>query len=434
MYFFTQLCPSLSAFNLSLSNGKSFCYLTCFAKADYNCRIIQKGPPNYSVVCLIFNFSFCNHMKDLLSITLSPNKAFENTAAVNVFAIGDPDISRSCINAGFSDIASQLLVDPSTPDGVIGKIVCIATSILCSFPQESSEHLSFIYSLLSHISNPSVSSFFKFVFCSSGEMCVFHEWLAQMGFPEMINRKLSGSTDDNLSFQLFDLIGESAQCESLYRQYLVPETLLNFMKPPTDPSTAIFYENSRWKAINVICRKDSAEILKPLVGEALKILCVSRVESLHLYHSCAIDFLSKMISFQEEIFDIIMVNDSYIYPFQIVLQYPDNTFLFHSFQKFFDILSTNSKAVRQMATICFPLCLEELALHTNKAAFMLFFHLYEKFRSIADNDKELAKVLDNLFDTRPEALLEIRRVQNVLDESYGGKMNGKLTSFFKRII
>ena len=294
------------------------------------------------------HFYFKNHALDLIQSALSNTKTAVQNNSFTIIILGDPDILSAILRSDkFLDLALQI-VDATTEEPyVLGRLSTIMLSCLQTVPDLATQSFGFIYHLLPHCSNPSVSHFFESIISDNERYLCAHKWLIDFGFVEYLFREFQKidfeyvSTESNPYFdtiyeQVFSLYQILSKCATnpiifphIINQDLKGFRLIDFLAMDFR-NTPVYVVNARWKSILALTTPQTAEMMSALIPNAIKFI-QKDVAKLPASIVIALDFINKMMTFYPKTVKYVsstQLNQSLL---TLITQFMNSSILLNSF-------------------------------------------------------------------------------------------------------
>lgn len=388
---------------------------------------------------------FKSHSMELLKYSLSSeNTAVENNS-FTIITCGDPDIYKSILKSDqFLNLALDIVNNSSIEPFVLGRLSTFMHIALIIAPDLAMESFGFIYHLLPHCGNPSVLNFFITIVSNEPQLSPTQKWLIEMGFVDYLLRELNSidyaytSTEPNAFFdvtyeKVFSLYQIISKCASnplianeFLREDLIEILSMNFKNPP------IYVENARWKAILQLTTQKTADMMYPIVPQAIKVL-EDDVKKLPAYMVTAIEMINQMMVFLPKSAEFVFKSNMLLNLMNLINHFMNSTILLDAFRQFVDVtLKFPGSFAPKLVALLLPFIMNYATTRENRVLAPFCISILELFVETGKKNPDVAQAINEEAGCREFLNGKYKKYKKVTNSEYGNET--KLSGMFRNFL
>ena len=365
----------------------------------------------------------CDHIKELFQIAIdSDNKTLSNFVYDYILLSDNAIIRNSLMKSDYLKRRLFQAIDNNNEYALKRIIQLIEYSIQLGLEAPPSS-LSFILMLLPYCYETSVYYFFQALCSNDGCFQDIQRWMIDFDFPEILIEELSNvqASDDMdekvilLRKNLLNLVSFCLKSQIL-RSYFLNYRLIEILNSRWDDNV----NNELWNTISNSYSPETAQYMRGLYQNALDIL-TDPYTIIKPYIISGIDLLTSMLLTDDVLRSYIAGNQLEKTVLRLIVQFPGHSFLQNALLRFCTAaFQVSSMKFNFAECLIAPLYHESLKSEGWQIrAFVA--QLTQKAIEAAQKDKQFFKYLKNLdcFNNIKGEFLKKR--DNMLKKSYGGK-------------
>lgn len=380
--------------------------------------------------------------KPLVKIALSDERNAIGSHAYQVLLLGLEDINRSVLaDDYFQNTALELLVNPETPEFIIGRLASITLGLLINTPDIAQLACGYIFHFLRYTGNPTVFNMLETI-TGDPRAEKSQQWLIDMGYPEYVARELNNIDSAYKSTNpiplldplyqkllcLYQLVFKSATNPILakgFRSKEIIQSVASGIEFPPD-----FIISAQWKAINSLCTQETSSMMHWLVPVALKYLS-EPCTYLASFRVSSLDFIIAMMGYWTDIFKQLRNSGLLQNLTVLLLQFPEATILHASFRKFCEVAITDPEYAEKIVTIYSPIMMDVVHRWENKVLTPTCYEVMETFVEASKKNKAVDNALNMAPEYKDFKKTDMKNYNKLLTSSYGGFVSGKVLSVLR---
>ena len=316
-------------------------------------------------------------------------------------------------------MGSQIIADPNKTPSVLSRLSSIFLCLFEACPDQCAESTGFLFNLLSYIDNTGVFDLFKSICCKDSELRAIQKSLVESKLHIYIVQIIETTKEMNQTLKnLLSLIAYGANNKSMWPSFCSPEVCQALVQKllllDTIPSEG-------WQAMDAVTCNKTANLLKPLIKNAILLLSTSYLEPKPAL-TFAVDFLQKMFRRCESEFNKQTLNQIISSSISLIASVPDCSNLMASVFRLIGAL-VNSKSYREQALNSFlPILTAEAPSRVRSAATAHCASFLMNLEDAADSDQELKAILQKHDEFVEICERFIPWYHNKLSSNYGGSV------------
>lgn len=381
---------------------------------------------------------FIKHAHELLRYCLSDDRTIQSTRAIEIIQVGNiPLLEALFIENAFPNELEVILRGNFTDSAKVSMVGAITLLAIIHLPEQGKKLLFLISSLFDKITNLSIFNMFQKI-CSKRCNCEnVYQWFKTHHFPTMLLTAIQNLYQNHRQdimeknylnenylktsyyFQLLELCLENPSIFPLFNQNNVLSVLLFQIVP-----------NERWSSIIAFARENNNQMMIPFIHEAINILS-GEISYIEQYHTLALTFLTKMINFDPNIFQLL--DDYHLFEFLLlkILQFPYVTELHLVFHNFVSECLKHQNITMHIIKLYLPFLVNAARNDANKVFRNSAAILVQKITELSQNWKELSISIKEDPDYNEYTQKDMSEYMNLCKKDYGEMTSNIFKKMFK---